>query len=39
LGINAGASLAGTGAGLAANYLGQGITSAMGDSRLGRAVG
>ena len=36
---NTGASLAGTGAGIAANYLGQGITSAMGDSRLGRAVG
>lgn len=36
---NVGSSLAGTGAGLAANYLGQGITSAMGDSRLGRAVG
>ena len=36
---NLGASLAGAGAGIAANYLGQGITSAMGDSRLGRAVG
>lgn len=36
---NAGASLAGAGVGLAANYVGQGITSAMGDSRLGRAVG
>jgi hypothetical protein len=34
-----GSSLAGAGAGLAANYIGQGITSAMGDSRLGRAVG
>ena len=39
LGINAAASLAGAGAGLAANYMGQGITSLMGDSRLGRAVG
>ena len=36
---NAGASIAGAGAGIAANYIGQGITSAMGDSRLGRAVG
>ena len=36
---NAGASLAGAGAGLAANYAGQGITKLMGDSRLGRAVG
>ena len=36
---NVGSSLAGAGAGLAANYLGQGITSLMGDSRLGRAVG
>jgi len=34
-----GSSLAGAGAGLAANYIGKGITSAMGDSRLGRAVG
>lgn len=39
LGQNVGASLAGAGAGIAANYIGQGITSAMGDSRLGRAVG
>ena len=39
LGMNVGAGLAGAGAGIAANYLGQGITSAMGDSRLGRAVG
>lgn len=39
LGQNVGASLAGAGVGLAANYLGRGITSAMGDSRLGRAVG
>ena len=39
LGINAAASLAGAGAGLAANYMGQGITSLMGDSRLGKAVG
>ena len=36
---NAGASLAGAGVGLAANYAGQGITKLMGDSRLGRAVG
>lgn len=36
---NVGSSLAGAGAGLAANYIGQGITSLMGDSRLGRAVG
>ena len=34
-----GSSLAGTGAGLAANYIGKGITSLMGDSRLGRATG
>ena len=33
------ASLAGTGAGLAGNLIGQGITSAMGDTRLGRAIG
>ena len=39
LGQNIGASLAGAGAGIAANYIGKGITSAMGDSRLGRAVG
>ena len=39
LGQNVGASVAGAGAGLAANYIGKGITSAMGDSRLGRAVG
>ena len=39
LGQNVGASLAGAGSGLAANYIGKGITSAMGDSRLGRAVG
>jgi hypothetical protein len=36
---NVGSSLAGAGAGLAANYLGKGITSLMGDSRLGRATG
>lgn len=34
-----GGSLAGTGAGIAANYLGQGITSALGDSRLARGIG
>ena len=39
LGQNMGASLAGAGAGLAANYMGQGITNLMGDTRLGRAVG
>lgn len=39
LGQNVGTSLAGTAAGLTSNYLGQGITSLMGDSRLGRAVG
>lgn len=36
---NAGASLAGAGVGIAANYLGKGVTAAMGDSRLGRGVG
>ena len=39
LGKDVGSSLAGAGAGLASNYLGKGITSMMGDSRLGRAVG
>lgn len=39
LGVNTAASLAGAGAGIAANYMGQGITSLMGDSRLGKAVG
>lgn len=39
LGKNLGVSLGGAGAGIAANYIGQGLTSAMGDSRLGRAVG
>ena len=39
LGKNAGASLAGAGAGIAANYVGKGITSAMGDSKLARGVG
>jgi hypothetical protein len=36
---NAAGSLAGAGAGIAANYLGQGITSALGDSRLARGIG
>jgi hypothetical protein len=31
--------LAGAGAGITANYLGQGITSALGDSRLARGIG
>jgi hypothetical protein len=39
LGKNAGASLAGAGAGIAASYLGQGITSALGDSRLAKGIG
>ena len=39
LGKNMGGSLAGAGAGIAANYLGQGITSALGDSRLARGIG
>lgn len=39
LGGNMAQSLAGAGVGIAANYLGQGITSAMGDSRLARGVG
>ena len=39
LGRNMGGSLAGAGTGLAANYIGQGISSMMGDSRLGQAIG
>ena len=39
LGKNALSSLAGAGAGIAANYMGQGVTSLMGNSRLGKAVG
>ena len=39
LGQNVGASLAGAGAGIAANYIGQGINSLGGDSRLSRALG
>ena len=39
LGTNVNSSLAGVGAGFVGNYMGKGITSAMGDSRLGRAVG
>lgn len=36
---NAGASIAGAGAGLAANYIGQGITSLGGNSMLSRGIG
>jgi len=36
---NAGASIAGAGAGIAANYLGQGINALGGDTRLSRAIG
>ncbi len=39
LGINAASSLAGAGAGIAANYIGQGLSSSMGNSALGRGVG
>ena len=39
LGKNAGASIVGATAGLAANYIGKGITSAMGDSKLARGIG
>ena len=39
LGKNVGSSLAGAGAGIAANYIGQGITSAMGNSKAGKAIG
>ena len=39
LGRNAGASIAGTGAGLAANYIGQGINSLGGNSMLSRGIG
>ena len=39
VGQDAGQSLAGTGVGLLSNWAGRGITSAMGDSRLGRGVG
>ena len=39
LGQNAGASIAGAGAGLAANYIGQGITSMLGNNYTGRALG
>lgn len=39
LGQNAGASIAGTGAGLISNYLGQGINSLGGDSMLSRGLG
>jgi len=34
-----GASMTGAGAGLAAKYIGQGLTSAIGDNYMGRAVG
>ena len=36
---NAGASIAGAGAGIVANYLGQGINALGGDTRLSRAIG
>lgn len=36
---NVGTSLAGAGAGIAANYIGQGLTSLIGDNYTGRAVG
>lgn len=36
---NVGASIAGTAAGLGANYIGQGITSLMGNSKLGKFTG
>ena len=39
VGQDAGQSLAGAGVGLLSNWAGQGITSAMGDSVLGRGVG
>ena len=39
LGKNAGASLAGAGAGIAANYIGQGINALGGDSMLSRGIG
>lgn len=39
LGSNVTSSLAGAGAGIAANYLGQGITSALGDSKIAKGIG
>lgn len=36
---NTGASLAGAGAGIAANYIGKGLTSAIGNNYAGRAIG
>ncbi len=39
LGKNVGSSVAGAGAGLAANYIGKGITAALGDSKLARGIG
>ena len=39
LGKNVGSSVAGAGAGLAANYVGKGITAALGDSKLARGIG
>lgn len=39
VGQDAGQALAGAGVGLASNWAGRGITSAMGDSTLGRGVG
>ena len=39
LGRNVGSSLAGAGSGIAANYIGQGLTSAIGNNYAGRAIG
>ena len=39
LGKNTGSALLGTGIGLGANYLGQGISNSMNNSKLGRALG
>lgn len=39
LSSNVASSLAGAGTGIAANYLGQGITSALGNSRIARGIG
>ena len=39
LGKNVGNSIAGAGVGMASNYIGQGINSALGDSKLSRGIG
>lgn len=39
LGKNAGSSVAGAAAGIGANYVGRGITAALGDSKLARGIG